>query len=78
MFLHDLIHHFLIGLVLLRHLHQLDPTPPSYCLHQLSFLCGGTRGRFWVGIGEKGLDLLDGVGEDLAIVLELALHDLLL
>lgn len=27
---------------------------------------------------EKGLDLLDGVGEDLAVVLELALHDLLL
>lgn len=33
MFLHDLVHHLLIGLMLLRNLYQLDPAPSPHCLH---------------------------------------------
>lgn len=54
-FLHNLIHHLLVGLMLLVAADQLDPAPSSGRLHQLLLLCGGEQraGRgFWVGVRE--------------------------
>ena len=81
MSLHYLVHHLLVGPVLLVSSHQLDPAPSPDCLHQLLLLSRrvGRAGRsFRVGMREQGLDLLDGVRVDLAVVLQLALHGLLL